>query len=353
MKSELRAGVRITAAVVGVAGVAALMLGGGAGVVVAQEGGKADATVAPSAAAPAAAGGKVDGRFADAEALLSALESADADLRTLTAAIQYVRAFPEDQGSGSHTRRGTMAFANLDAGGAGVGGAGGGEKTATPRRRFAVTFDKLIINGNRLIEERQDFVFDGSWLLELDFAGKQAIRRRVVAEGSGADPLRIGEGPLPLPIGQRKADVLGRFGVSLVAATEGLPEGEQFAALRTLLASAHQIRLEPRAGSEQARDFREIRLWYREPDLLPVFSQAVRTDGSRDEILLAPATLVKNGTVLPERFVTVPEAVLPEKGAGWNVEVMEFRGGARAPEAKPAEGAEGGGAGGGGATQPR
>ncbi|MCA9290801.1 MAG: hypothetical protein KDA25_06710, partial [Phycisphaerales bacterium] len=92
----------------------------------------------------------------------------------------------------------------------------------TKRRRFAVLFDRTVVN-NRQEDDRQHYIFADGWLVEVYAARKQFIKRQIVPPGQVFDPLRLGEGPFPLPIGQAKADVLRRFEVSAIPVpSEGL-----------------------------------------------------------------------------------------------------------------------------------
>lgn len=234
-------------------------------------------TVAPSAptapsATPAAA--------TDAEALLARLETADRGLRSFTAQAQRIKTFSEIQGGGRHIWQGELWFESPAA----AGDLGAPLPNAlAPRRRFAVVFTKEVVD-NAVRERRQAFVFDGAWLLERDDQGKQFVRRRVVQEGETKDPLKIGEGPFPLPIGQRAADLRSRFTVELVEPLEGV--ADESPRFRELLTGCYQLRLTPLAGSLMERDFRQIKLWYRRDDLLPVLARTLNTDGSSDQVLL-------------------------------------------------------------------
>ncbi|HHN77465.1 MAG TPA: hypothetical protein ENK11_02155, partial [Phycisphaerales bacterium] len=71
--------------------------------------------------------------FENADALLRALERADTGLKTLTARINYFKTFAIQ--SDTQERRGTLYFeAEPSPDGEGP-----------PRRRFAVTFDELVV----------------------------------------------------------------------------------------------------------------------------------------------------------------------------------------------------------------
>jgi hypothetical protein len=283
-----------------------------------------EAPVPATPEAPVSTGVIIDGMTTDE--LLSRLESADRGLRTLQARVQRVRTFAEAEGGGTHIWRGDLEFEQRP----GTAGASGAQ--TRPERAFAVHFSREIVDG--VVRERsQSYLFDGTWLLELDATTRQFVRRRVVAEGSGADPLRIGEGPLPMPIGQKAADMRERFHVSLVPSLDGVPEGERFGRLREMLADCWQLRLVPRDGTEMARDYRDLRLWYRRADLLPVFAQTANADATRDEILLIDHRV--NEPIAPGRFST-----LPPEGEGWSGRTEEFRGPRALPAASPGRGGD-------------
>lgn len=284
---------------------------GGTEAAKAGEGAK-PADAAAAAAAPAAA---VD---MAAMNVLDRLEAADKDLKSLSAKIQYVRQFPEIQGGGSHTWRGELKFQNEVT-------AGKDGKEGKTTRRFAVDFREMIVDGKKR-DERQTYVFDGQWLLTENWSEKQFSRYELVRDGEGQDPMKLGEGPLPLPIGQKKADMVERFVVSVPGVLEGIGEGEEFADLRKLLEKTTQIKLTPREGTREAKDFREIRVWYRGGDWLPIFAQSVNTDETKAEVLLVG--LARNVEVGVKDFSTKPQE-------GWTGESRRRPG----PEAAPAAGA--------------
>jgi len=272
-------------------------------------------SVTPASATPASATPVAKPAISTADELLDALAVADRDLRTFSASMQYIKVFPAAQGGDIHIRRGTLNFQNQDP----------GLQIGRPRRAFAVRFSELIIGATRR-DELRSFIFDGTWLVERDEGGKQFFKRRIVTETSNADPLRIGEGPFPLPIGQRRADIVGAFEVSLADPLENVPTGERFDKLREMLTKAYQLKLSPKPGTRQARDYREVRLWYRQGDYLPVFAQSVNTDESRHEIFLI--NVEKNPKLPATAFVTDAPDPAVDVG-GWTVEISE-------PPARPA-----------------
>lgn len=292
-------------------GAAALALSGvGAGVASAQSGpGAGGPATAEPAPKPAAV-------FQTVDELLDALETADRGMRTFTAGIRYTKVFAEIEGGDRQTWQGMLYFdARPEAPAAGRDSPGA--EPPPTRKRFAVKFDTLIV-GNRKRDETKHLIFDGEYLVEKNAAEKQFLKRRVVAKGERTDPLRIGEGPFPLPIGQRKSEILKRLSAELRPFEDGLEHLTEQA--RARYADTVQLRLVPRAQARDARDLQEIRIWYRKSDLLPRLARTKSAEGSTAEVLLINQSV--NGTIGAEVFNTDPPT-----DPGWEVDVREqFRG---------------------------
>jgi hypothetical protein len=283
--------------------IACLTASMGGGVVAAEPA----AEVAEVAAGPGAAV-----VFPDADALLLALEKADVGLVSFEAHIQYDRRF-ELQGD-QHIRRGEIYYK------AEVKGDGGGG--AVEPAVFAVKFNELQIDETKRPEE-QAFIFDGEWFIERNDAAKRFIKRQVALPGERINPLRLGEGPFPIPIGQKRVDILARYEAKLVPVEDGLKDEPDYAAA---VAGATQIVLTPRA--EFGKDeFREIRLWYRSEGegakarLLPRLAQTLNRQGDVSFVLLVGMKV--NGADFPGQIVNVDE---PPAGQGWEVQTELKRG---------------------------
>lgn len=279
------------------------------------------------------AGGNVGGEFADADALLTALEKADEGMVTLTAKVVYEKTF-EIQGD-QQTRKGKLYFVNKQEAAAGAapakaGGAGG--------RKFAIVFDELWI-GDVVRKDQEVFVFDGQWLVEKNFKEKNFIKRQVVPPGEKFDPLRIGEGPFPLPLGQKKADIQKRYVATLLPAGDGLKAADDAseADKKTIekrkahTAGSWQVKLDPKPEFAREDSFKEIRLWYKrgsDGNLMPVMSRTVDTEGNVSVVALSDVQLQGVGKPVNEK-AKVPREIVdtesPSLKDGWNVDVQEFR----------------------------
>jgi len=91
--------------------------------------------------------------------------------------------------------------------------------------RFRVHFETKKQGGGRKIRYRMDYAFDGKWLTQKNYKTRQIIRYQVAAEGERIEPLRLGQGPFPVPFGQRKDDVLEYFHAQARPAGPGEPAG--------------------------------------------------------------------------------------------------------------------------------
>lgn len=184
--------------------------------------------------------------FADAADLLGALEKADEGLDQFQADIRYDRTL--DLEGERQVRMGKLYFDRAKA----------GEKAV---RRFAVRFDRFTV-GTAHRDEERIHVFDGTWYADKMPAEKKINRKEVVGPGQNFDPMKLGEGPMPIPIGQKKDDILARYNAELVPTEDGLTAADD--EFKTFLTGTTQIRLTPKAGAVPGGDaFEEIRLWYR------------------------------------------------------------------------------------------
>jgi len=248
-----------------------------------------------------------DDEFEPARQLLSALEEADQDLDALTAAIRYYKTFAI--AGDEQVRDGAVTFVATPV-----------EGRDAPKRGFAIDFTRMWI-GRREEEILERYVFDGEWLLELDLEEKQFTRRQIVPPGETFDPLRIGEGPFPIPIGQRPEDILRRFDAELAEPTAGIREDES--SLRTLTSQWSQLKLVPKASWEDEIEFAEIRLWYQRRDdgmLLPRMARTLNVAGDESTVILANIKVNEEARIDRSKLDTNP----PREG--WNGQIIEWRG---------------------------
>lgn len=247
-----------------------------------------------SAILAAAVIGAVPGEFADAGELLTALE--DVRIGRLSAVVNYVRV--QSLAGDTQKRTGRMAFEDDGDG-----------------KRFAIEFEKLIV-GQRIEDETKRYVFDGEWLVEELPSEKLYQKRQVAPPGSDFDPLAIGEGPMPIPIGQKKDDILERFGAELVAPGDGL----ESASLIEFVGDAWQLRLVPKDAEDAGLE--EVRVWYERSDLRPVMARTIDLDGDEAVVQLLDVRVGEAAEIEAGVFDVTP----PPVGSGWDVRIEPWRG---------------------------
>ncbi len=232
-------------------------------------------------------------------ALLDRLEVRSADLRGFVAEITYVK---YDDLLASRQRRSGEILYRVD--------------PESANKTFAILFDKIIINGrqrNRL----KHFIFDGRWLAEIDHEStpKQFIKRELVAPGKTFDPLKLGEGPIPLPIGQSKKDVLARFNV----AKASLPEEGLLSRLDP--ESVSPLRLVPKENTPEAKEFRWIDIYYDRETDLPVGILALELNQNRKTVLLRE---VKRDPEFDQDMLAKLDITDPDPGE-WKIDIQPWR----------------------------
>ena len=229
--------------------------------------------------------------FVDADALLTAVERTSDLLRDFRANITLETT--DDVTGDTERRLGQLVFVQEEG------------KPAT--RRFAVVFEKFIDGSGRMDERPVRYIYADGWLTEADFKQRTLVRRQLARAGEQYDPLKPGEGPVPLPIGQRRADVLARFDASLATAPNST----------ILLKSARPmigVRLKPKPGMAD-RDLVEASVWYDAQSLVPIGVEAQRKSG-RTVVSLRDATM--NGGIddAQRALLSLAEKVT----SGWRVD---------------------------------
>ncbi|MFU8830148.1 MAG: asparagine synthase-related protein, partial [Phycisphaerales bacterium] len=168
-------------------------------------------------------------------------------------------------------------------------------------------------------------------LIERNDDDKTFRRREIARAGQEVDPLRLGEGPLPIPIGQRKADILARYRVALVDPTESLnmpgdaTQEDDVRSYREAVQNTGAIQLKLIPHEKGDGEFDSIRLWYRKatdnPDRwVPLMARAARTNarGREVDVAFVMMVAVQINQGLDEQRMLVPE---PGPGEGFAVHV--------------------------------
>lgn len=200
---------------------------------------------------------------AELNALLDELEASAEDLHAFTAEVTYEK---QDAILGRKELRAGKLIYRLD--------------PHSREKAFAILFDSTIVN-NRKRQDPKHYIFNGRWLAEIDAQNKQFIKREIVPPGKALDPLKLGEGPFPIPVGQPKAEVLARFDVT---AAEIPGEG-----MLKELKEVRGLSLRPKPSSKEAEQYAKLDLFYERQSLLPVGIVISETNGDRKTVRLTDA----------------------------------------------------------------
>jgi hypothetical protein len=176
--------------------------------------------------------------------------------------------------------------------------------------RFNAHFTHLLV-GRGLRPHDRKYIFDGTWLAEVHVQDKQFIRTQVVEPGESYDPLELGKGPFPLPLGQKREQVLKMFEAELLP-TEA--DGVKHLQLKP--------KLHPQTGKPFS-EFNRVDLWYDTQTLLPTKVRTTEGEGGNATVTTVVLKETAVDQLKPEKagelFDTTPPAT------GWQVEVKPLK----------------------------
>lgn len=180
--------------------------------------------------------------------------------------------------------------------------------------RIRVSFTEKQ-NGKTRAAEAKDYVLDAGWLVERDHARKIEIRRQVLKPGQKMDLFRLGDGPFPMPIGQKKEDVKKQFGVELLPLT---PEDKLLD--EKMPVDVCHVVLKPRSDNELKRQFSAIDVFVDPKSQMPVRIDTLDAKEERSR-----STALRNLQVNPP--LRDVDFALPkiDKSAGWQEQVEQMK----------------------------
>ncbi len=243
--------------------------------------------------------------------LLDAIEVADAKIDTLRAQIRHVtvNTLADDR----QVRTGELAVRTTREGG------------GPPNRAFAIRFTQFAAN-DALRDIDRRYIFDGSWLAEIDVDERVFSKYRIVPPGETLDALADpSSAPFWLPMDRERERIERIAETELVAPTEWVDGDEMPEPLQEFVGmrDAVQLHLIPRAGTGYAERWDDVRLWFDKTHLLPVMYVAVDHSGDQQITML---------NVSPESDLNVPlpdlvfSTATPDAAAGWDVQIQDYRG---------------------------
>ena len=170
------------------------------------------------------------------------------------------------------------------------------------KTRFDIRFDMLVVDG--AIAKRHadhDIVFDGHWLIDRNGSAKIFRKIEIAPPGKQFNPLRLGQGPIPIPIGQKPSDVEKEFHIQLLKSKKMPP---------------HTVGLKLIPRDKSAFTFVEVDFWINTRIWLPV--EIIRTDPDGTPTTATLSKIVVNRTMRHDFHLSPP-------GSGWTVVVKHYQ----------------------------
>ncbi len=204
-----------------------------------------DSVAQPAAVAAAAkdtpAAPVVNPTKADARAILDRLEKVGEKYTTLRTDVVYE---VENRMTGETEKRsGWVAYQ---------------KETKEQPTKFRVHFDTLRLEDGPKIQNVVDYIFDGKYVSKDDYKTKTRTSWQVAAEGQRVEALKIGQGPFPVPFGQKTADMLAYLQAVTRAPEATDPAGTEY------------LKLFPLPGKEKDVNFLRLEMWVDRKTNLPV-----------------------------------------------------------------------------------
>ena len=195
------------------------------------------------------------------EKILDRLEARGKEIKDIEAALTFVKHDPVF--NSTEKFEGTVLF-----------------KEEKPNPRFFIRFDRSNLNG-RVNEKKEWHVFDGRWYIEAREKNTAIIKHEVLRPDEDREVFRLGQGPFPLPFGQKKADILKQFTVKLIAPDPKDPP------------DSDHLELTPLPKTELDKKYEKIHFFIDRKEGLPARVQTVEKE-SGDEITATFAKLKLN-----------------------------------------------------------
>ena len=248
-------------------------------------------------AAQAAAPGAAQANAAVAQpgeavmALLKALEAAGDQFTTVKTDITYTVVSPTL--GDRETRVGYVLY-----------DAAKGDKPA----RFRIHFDTRQDDDGPRVKNVMDYAFDGrQWMYIADHANKKLQQLQTP---ENVNPLRLGEGPFPLPFGQKVDDVLEFFDAATRDPLPADPPNTQY------------LKLTPKADKADKMNFTEIEEWVDNKTNLPVKLVVREKNKTVSTVLFGKR---EGDKVVIDTQPKIKDADFKlEKPTGWQLEIIRL-----------------------------
>jgi hypothetical protein len=177
------------------------------------------------------------------------------------------------------------------------------EKLPSGDWRVRINFTQRT-EGDKIIKEHHEYTLAAGMLTDRDYDKQTEVQRQVVKPGQKIDPLKLGEGPFPLPIGQKKEAVHNQFDVLLLPPDKDDP------------ADSTHLQLKPKPDNNLARRFAQVDVWVDRQSAMPV--RIVTLDQTRQTLRTTNLKNLRLGQTVADADFALPDV------KGWNVTIEPF-----------------------------
>jgi outer membrane lipoprotein-sorting protein len=122
--------------------------------------------------------------------------------------------------------------------------------------RIRVTFETRQANG-KIANDKIEYLLSGTDLIDRTYRTRTQVTRQIFKPGQKVNLFKLGEGPFPLPIGQKKQDVFAQFDVKKIEPKKEDP------------ADTAHVQLIPKPDTRLERRFKSIDVWVGTKDQMP------------------------------------------------------------------------------------
>lgn len=227
--------------------------------------------------------------------VLQELEQAGNSVETIRGSVEYT--VEDTLNLTTSTKFGTILF-----------------KRSHPHAMFYVHFFKTQVD-DIVHRDAEWWLFRDRWLWEAKARSKTIIKREMVRKGEEANLFDLESSPIPMPFGQKEAEIRKNFAVRLMPPQLNDPPG------------CDHLFCVPKAGSRLAEDFKRLEYYVSRKLHLPVKIVAQNAEGTKVTTATFP-DLAAGGV-----NVALDDAAfaLPKETKGFSVTEEPLKEAARAP----------------------
>ena len=171
---------------------------------------------------------------------------------------------------------------------------------------FRVHFETMRLGKGKTVTKVVDYIYDGEVLIIARAANKNIVRMQLPANMQGANMLQLGKGPMPIPFGQKTADMIKHFVCTTRPKRFSDPEDTVY------------LSLIPRKAQARKLSAIYMHMWVSAKDHLP--AKIVTRDKSKN-IITTTFSKMSINTAVKKSLFRFP------KPLGWKLIVQPFKAG--------------------------